>query len=78
MYVVRKGGELADTLFDTLAESDELKLKRVKFPEFGVHNGFGDEVRARVWQQKNVDATRKATAPLVKNIIEGRSRGSNL
>ncbi|KAI1787293.1 DHH phosphoesterase [Ganoderma leucocontextum] len=78
MYVVRGGGELPDELFDALAESDELKLKRVKFPEFGVHNGFGDEFRARVWQQKNVDATRKATAPLVKRIIEGRGRGSNL
>ena len=78
MYVVRRDRELADALFDALAESVELKLKRAKFPEFGVHNGFGDEFRARVWQQKNVDATRKATAPLVKNIIEGRSRGSNL
>ena len=80
MYVVRKGGQLADSdaLFDALAESEELKLKRVKFPEYGVRNGFGDGFHARIWQQKNVDATRKATAPLVKNIIEGRSRGSNL
>ncbi|PIL29014.1 hypothetical protein GSI_09062 [Ganoderma sinense ZZ0214-1] len=78
MYVVTKSAELADELFDALAESEELRLKRVKFPEFGVHNGFGDEFRARIWQQKNVDATRKATAPLVKNIIEGRGRGSNL
>lgn len=78
MYVVRGDKELADALFDALAESEELKLKRVKFPEYGVHNGFGDEFRARVWQQKNVDATRKATAPLVKSIIEGRSRGASL
>ncbi|TBU42199.1 DHH phosphoesterase [Dichomitus squalens] len=78
MYVVRGDKALADALFDALAESEELKLKRVKFPEYGVHNGFRDEFRSRVWQQKNVDATRKATAPLVKSIIEGRNRGASL
>ena len=72
MYVVHRDKQLADTLFDALAESEELRLKRVKFPEYGVHNGFGDDFRARIWQQKNIEATRKVTAPLVKNIIEGR------
>ena len=58
--------------------AEELKLKRRKFPELGVHKGFGEGVLARVWEQKNVDATRKATAPLVKTIIEGRPKGANL
>ena len=78
MYVVRGDKELATALFDALEEAEALKLKRRKFPEYGVHNGFGDEFRARVWKQKNVDATRKATAPLVKSIIEGRPRGASL
>ncbi|KAI0717891.1 DHH phosphoesterase [Cerioporus squamosus] len=79
MYVVRGDEDLATQLFDALEEAEELRLKREKFPEFGVHNGFkGTEFSARVWNQKNVDATRKATAPLVKSIIEGRPRGSSL
>ncbi|RPD61702.1 DHH phosphoesterase [Lentinus tigrinus ALCF2SS1-7] len=79
MYVVRGDEDLTTQLFDALEEAEELQLKRKKFPEFGVHNGFkGSEFRARVWAQKNVDATRKATAPLVKSIIEGRPKASSL
>ncbi|RDX52584.1 DHH phosphoesterase [Lentinus brumalis] len=79
MYVVRGDEDLATQLFDALEEAEELRLKREKFPEFGVRNGFkGTEFHARVWNQKNVDATRKVTAPLVKSIIEGRPKGSSL
>ena len=79
MYVVRGDDDLATEVFDALEEAEELRLKRKKFPEFGVHNGFKEsEFRARVWKQKNVDATRKVTAPLVKNIVEGRPKTSNL
>ena len=78
MYVVRGDKELAAAMFEALEEAGELAVKRKKFPEFGVHNGFGDEFRARVWKQKNVEVTRKATAPLVKNIIEGRSMAASL
>lgn len=79
MYIVRGDEDLATGLFDALEEAEELRLKRKKFPEFGVHNGFkGGEYRARVWKQKNVDATRKATAPLVKSIVEGRPKASSL
>lgn len=78
MYVVRGDNDLAIALFDALEEAEDLNLKRRKFPEYGVHNGFGDSYRARVWKQKNVDATRKVTAPLVKSIVEGRSKGANL
>ncbi|KAI0767405.1 DHH phosphoesterase [Fomes fomentarius] len=78
MYVVRGDNDLATALFDALEDTEDLNLKRRKFPEYGVHIGFGDSYRARVWKQKNVDATRKVTAPLVKSIIEGRSKGANL
>ncbi|KAI0827427.1 DHH phosphoesterase [Trametes gibbosa] len=78
MYVVRGEEKLAHRLFDALEECDELQLKRKKFSDYGVHKGFDAEFRARVWRQKNVDATRKVTAPLVKNIIEGRLKAASL
>ncbi|KAI0634211.1 DHH phosphoesterase [Trametes polyzona] len=78
MYVVRDNEELAGELFDALEKVEELKLKRVKFTDYGVHNGFGEGFKARVWKQKNTDATRKVTAPIVKGIIEGRPNVSNL
>ncbi|KAH9927953.1 DHH phosphoesterase [Epithele typhae] len=78
MYVVRGDEGLAKRLFDVLGDAEELKLKRRKFPELGVHNGFGEGVEVHVWEQKNVDATRKVTAPLVKAIIEGSSKGASL
>ncbi|KAH9854599.1 DHH phosphoesterase [Lenzites betulinus] len=78
MYIVRGDEKLAHRLFDALEECEELKLKRKTFSDYGVHKGFSTGIRARVWKQKNLDATRKATAPLVKNIIEGRSKVANL
>ena len=78
MYVVRGHDELSEVLFDGLGDAEELKLKRRKFPELGVHKAFSDGVRAHAWEQKNVDATRKATAPLVKAIIEGQPKSANL
>lgn len=61
MYVVRGDEDLAAALFDALEDAEELRLKSKRFWEFGVHNGFGDGYRARVWKQKNIDATRKVT-----------------
>ncbi|KAI0672337.1 DHH phosphoesterase [Trametes maxima] len=78
MYVVRDDDELAETLFDALGECEELQLKKQTFPEYGVHKSFGSGFRTKIWKQKNVDATRKVTAPLVKNIIEGRGKAASL
>ncbi|KAI0356938.1 DHH phosphoesterase [Trametes cingulata] len=78
MYVVRDDEDLAKTLFDALDECEELELKRKTFPDYGVHKGFGPAFRTRIWKQENVDATRKTTAPIVKGIIEGRSKSANL
>ncbi|GBE83411.1 DHH phosphoesterase [Sparassis crispa] len=77
LYVVRDKA-LAETLFSGLEESEELKLKRRKWKDYDLTKekvGFGGDVAVRVWKQKNVDATRKTTAPLVKSIIEGEGRG---
>ncbi|KAI0372464.1 DHH phosphoesterase [Pilatotrama ljubarskyi] len=78
MYVVRDDEDLAKTLFAALDECEELELKRKTFPDYGVHKGFGPTLRAQIWKQKNVDATRKTTAPIVKGIIEGRNKTANL
>ncbi|KAI0772802.1 DHH phosphoesterase [Trametes elegans] len=78
MYIVRNDEELAEKLFDALDECGELKLKRKTFPDFGVHKGFGPEICSRIWKQQNVEATRKATAPIVKDIIEGRGQAASL
>ena len=79
MYVIARGeDDLAEHLFDALGEAEALRLKRRKFPELGVHKAFSEHVRARVWEQKNVEATRKVTAPLVKAIIEWKVKGASL
>lgn len=81
LFVVRKGEEgLAEKLFTGLEESDELRLKREDFSDFAApeHAGFGPGFQGRVWKQKNTDATRKATAPLVKSIIQGTERPAAL
>lgn len=76
LFVVRQGDvpDLATRLFEGLEASQELKLKSKSFKKLSGAKGaklFSDEVDARAWKQGNVDATRKVTAPVVKNIIEG-------
>lgn len=78
LFVVRKEEvpELATRLFEGLEASSELKLKTKRFKKLsGAHDTklFSDEVDAKAWKQGNVDATRKVTAPVVKNIIEGNT-----
>ncbi|KAI0787014.1 DHH phosphoesterase [Abortiporus biennis] len=76
MFVVRKGEVegLAEKLFSGLETSEELKLKSrslKKHYDVKKGSGFGDHVEFRVWKQKNVDATRKVTAPIIKAVLEG-------
>ncbi|PSR75684.1 hypothetical protein PHLCEN_2v8975 [Hermanssonia centrifuga] len=83
LFVVKEDGVegLAERLFKGLKHSEELELKKRTFVEhYGVEEGvgFGPSFQAKVWQQGNTDATRKVTAPLVKDIIEGDSKGSNV
>ncbi|CAL1709935.1 unnamed protein product [Somion occarium] len=83
LFVVRKGEieDLAKKLFKGLEENKELKLKRKDFKvRFGVKKAerFSSDVDSRVWNQKNVDATRKVTAPVVRAIIEGDKSKASL
>ena len=66
---------LAERLFKSLEESEVLKLKEKDLKEdYGIKKkaGFRGDFVARVWGQKNVDATRKVTAPLVRETVEGK------
>lgn len=72
--------ELAQILFDGLEGSEELRMKPRKWKKVGVEPAvwekvggpFGEGWRVAAWKQKNADATRKTTAPIVKVIVEGR------
>ncbi|KAF8647325.1 hypothetical protein AX16_006787 [Volvariella volvacea WC 439] len=78
--------QLAERLFKGLEASKELKLKKHSDKKLGAlknvktaTNIEGGEVqlRAKVYKQGNADATRKTTAPLVKEILEGGSGESS-
>ena len=72
-------GQLVQRLFAGLESSEELRLKRKKWKKVGVDpvvwervgGPFGEAWRVAAWKQKNADATRKTTAPIVKAIVEG-------
>lgn len=55
--------ELEKKIFDGIGGSEELQCEERRIAGLGKH-------RARCWRQGNVKATRKAVAPLVKNLIE--------
>jgi exopolyphosphatase len=59
--------ELAARLWEGLEDSPEIKVTKHK--KFNVGK-LPDGMRARVYRQRNVGATRKTTAPLLKNILE--------
>ncbi|OCH94607.1 DHH phosphoesterase [Obba rivulosa] len=80
-WVVRcdaEGGKLAKRLFRGLEESEELRLKAEAWEEVGLREGFGEGYEARVYKQKNTDATRKVTAPLMQKIIESPKKDASL
>lgn len=76
-----RGGELARRLFEGLEGSEELRMKRKKWKKLGVNPAvwemvggpFGEGWRVAAWKQKNADATRKTTAPIVKAIVEKKA-----
>jgi len=78
LFLVREEHKVPDLsvkLFAGLEASNELKLKKKKTlpkPE----DGFSGVV-VQAWKQGNADASRKVTAPLVKNTLEG-NLGSSL
>ncbi|KAI0089394.1 DHH phosphoesterase [Irpex rosettiformis] len=79
LFLVREGvvEGLADKLFDGLKHAKTLDLKKRNLSEdYGTKKSWVREgLTVRVWEQGNAHATRKVTAPLVKNIIEGTTEG---
>lgn len=76
LYIVRKGVAegLGKQLFEGLKQSETLDLKKRDLADdyhtkqWSVPDGF----KVKVWEQGNAHATRKVTAPLVKNLIENK------
>lgn len=51
-----------------------MQLKKRNFKKFGTTEKDADaSMRVRIYKQGNADATRKATAPLLKSILEGHA-----
>ncbi|EIN14597.1 DHH phosphoesterase [Punctularia strigosozonata HHB-11173 SS5] len=73
MFVLREDGhgQLPRAMWAGLEGSEALQLKERKWEKIGTAPNLGAKACARVWKQRNTDATRKQIAPLVKTIIEG-------
>jgi len=66
--------QLASRLWGGLQDSGVLQLKKRNFKKFGTTEKDADgSMRVRIYKQGNADATRKATAPLLKSILEGHA-----
>jgi exopolyphosphatase len=64
--------QLASRLWDGLHDSEELQLKKRDFEKFGTSEmDAGTSMRVRIYKQGNTNATRKTTAPVMRNILEG-------
>jgi exopolyphosphatase len=63
--------QLASRLWDGLENSEMLQLKKCDFKKFSTREkDAGTSMRVRIYKQGNIDATRKATAPVMRNILE--------
>ncbi len=67
LWVVRANDEAEDRLWKGLEGSAELDLER---KEGGMEEAAGPDLKMRVYEQGNGQATRKVIAPLVRAIIE--------
>ncbi|KZP30777.1 DHH phosphoesterase [Athelia psychrophila] len=67
-------GRIAEKLWTGLEASKELRLETKDFASFGTSeeeaHTENSKVRVKVYNQGNVDATRKATAPLMMGVLE--------
>lgn len=74
LVVVANNENLASKLFDSLDKKSQLQLMERPFEEFGAEKddgGFSGVFQAKVYNQDNVDATRKVVAPVIREIVEG-------
>ncbi|KAI9513512.1 DHH phosphoesterase [Russula earlei] len=67
-WVVRNDKELKKRLWKGLEDSEELKVSRKKMG--GMEGAGGEDLKIRVFEQGDAQATRKVIAPLVKAIVE--------
>ncbi|KAA1471938.1 DHH phosphoesterase [Dentipellis sp. KUC8613] len=78
LWVVRADADaqLAPRLWKGLEDSKELKLKKKDLKQYVGPAGAeaAASKRARAYKQGNVDATRKATAPIARAIVEGKAQ----
>jgi len=74
LAVVADNKDLVSTLFPGLEQNSQLQLEERSFKKFGAKKAagdFGGELRAKVYKQGDVDATRKVVAPIIKEVVEG-------
>ncbi|OAX33889.1 DHH phosphoesterase [Rhizopogon vinicolor AM-OR11-026] len=80
LWIIKaKDESIAEKLWRGLESNEELRLKRRGFAKFGFdakemitdEAAFGESYIARAYQQRNVNATRKQTAPILRKILEG-------
>ena len=77
LVVVADNKDLASKLFLGLEQNSELQLEEHSFEGFGADaQGFGGEFQAKVYEQGNVDASRKVIAPVIREIVEGSPSGN--
>ena len=63
--------QLASRLWDGLENSEMLQLKKCDFKKFSTREkDAGMSMRVRIYKQGNIDASRKATAPVMRHILE--------
>ena len=72
VWVVRDDKEVKKRLWKGLEDSQELRLERKKGKKYvdGMEEGVGKGGKMRMYAQGNGYATRKVTAPLIREIIE--------
>ncbi|KAH9990241.1 hypothetical protein BJV74DRAFT_922084 [Russula compacta] len=71
-WIIRNDKELKQHMWKGLEGSKELELERKEGAKYivGMEEAVGRDLKIRVYAQRNAQATRKVTAPLVKAIIE--------
>ena len=80
LAVVADNKDLVSILFPGLEKNSQLRLEERSFEKFGAKSAagdFGGKLRAKVYKQGDVDATRKVVAPIIKEVVEGPP-GANL
>ena len=74
LVVVADDKDLASKLFPGLEQNPQLQLEERSFEKFGgkkAVGAFGGVLRAKVYKQGDLGATRKVVAPIIREVVEG-------